>query len=566
MLSRALLFALITTMGTPLFAEHLPGGTISYTCLGGNYFQIKLSLWRECSGNAMIAQKLHFVNTCGVVFSSANLTPVLVEGPVQICDQEQQNTNCQGGALTGFERYEFTIDEIFLSPCDSWTIYWSICCRPVSVNVQSIPGLYIETRIANVTEACNSSPQFEHTGIPRVCVNETVNYNAGVMDTDGNRIAYSLIDARQAMSIAPNPLVVNSVNYVFPNYGGEPVVGMTLDPATGQIQFTPTTIGYVIVAVQVDEYNADDEWIGSIMLDFPFYVEACSNTSPAIGSGTITASSGSAEISGDRSFSTCASGSGCVTIAFADADASQNVSLWSNVDHRLPGATMQITGTNPVQAEICWDVIDLPAGSYFFVITAMDDACPVRGMRSYVFEVEIEGPDAGSNNTALACELALEFALIDSLAGTPMPGGYWTDPDGSGHSGYFNGSTDQPGPYLYTVTEGACTDTSTLVIEFLPPEDSLCILMPVGERNAPEFSIHPNPTTGQVIFAYSGSIGAPFELFDARGVHIGRIGNVRSSQGMVELRLPADLANGPYTLHTFSGTGVPLVARVLLTR
>ena len=335
---------------------------------------------------------------------------------------------------------------------------------------------------------------------------------------------------------------------------------------TGQIQFTPTTIGYVIVAVQVDEYNADDEWIGSVMLDFPFYVEACSNNSPAIGSGTITSSSGSAETTGDRSFSTCASGSGCVTIAFADADASQNVSLWSNVDNRLPGATMQITGTNPVQAEICWDVIDLPAGSYFFVVTAMDDACPVRGMRSYLFEVEVEGPNAGANTTALACELALSFALIDSLGGTPMPGGFWTDPDGQGHSGFFDGSTDQPGPYLYTVAEGACTDTATLVIDFLPAEDSLCILMPVTERNVPAFSLHPNPTTGNMVIQHTGPISGPIELFDSRGLLVGRIENVRPSPGMIELQLPNDLANGAYTLRTFTGNGIPIVARVLLAR
>ncbi|HMC96831.1 MAG TPA: hypothetical protein VKG92_04220, partial [Flavobacteriales bacterium] len=46
-------------------AMHLPGGTITYRCTGNNYHEITLTLYRECSGAAMVSQTLQFHNDCG---------------------------------------------------------------------------------------------------------------------------------------------------------------------------------------------------------------------------------------------------------------------------------------------------------------------------------------------------------------------------------------------------------------------------------------------------------------------------------------------------------------------
>ena len=44
------------TLCTSLFAEHLPGGDITYHCIGNSQYEITLKLWRECSGVPIIAQ------------------------------------------------------------------------------------------------------------------------------------------------------------------------------------------------------------------------------------------------------------------------------------------------------------------------------------------------------------------------------------------------------------------------------------------------------------------------------------------------------------------------------
>lgn len=557
MILRSLFVIVLFAMLKPLMAEHLPGGSITYTCLGGNYFEIKLQLMRECSGFAMIPQDLHFTNTCGVVFDVSDIPPVLVDHPSQICPAEQGNSTCSGGVLPGYELYEFTT-ELYLSPCSYWTIFWSICCRQTTLNVQSIPGLYIETQIDNVADSCNSSPIFDHNSVPRVCVGQPVNYNAGATDPDGTRLEYSFIDARFA---SPTPV---SVNYVFPNYGGEPIAGMALDQY-GQITFTPTEQGYIVVVVKIDEYNADDEWIGSVMRDFPFFVTTCEDLTPAADSGALTATSGSASIEGDRALRFCTGSSACATIEFTDPDDGQTLSIWSNVDSILPGASIETSGTDPLTVNICWNEQEIAAGSYSFVITVMDDACPIMGARSFVYTVDVaEPPYAGLNGTAIACELALPFTMLDSLEGAPPTGGSWTDPQGAAHWGTFTGSIDPPGTYIYSVTEGACTGTAELLVEFLPVDDSLCILLAIADHERVTMNVHPNPSTGLVILEGVISDGSPLLLFDVHGRLVWQVAIAKDEA--VQITLPQELSDGIYSLIVNDASGMQFRSRLILQR
>ncbi|MDQ3101749.1 MAG: hypothetical protein M3R08_10215, partial [Bacteroidota bacterium] len=474
----------------PLMADHLPGGSLTYKCNGGNMYELKLSLLRACSGFQMVPQTLHLTNSCGVVFDVANIPPVEVPISDQICEADSANSLCSGGAMIGFELYEFVTTQ-FLSPCDYWTVSWSICCRPPTVNVQSIPGIYIETTIYNVTDSCNNSPVFNHNGVPRVCVGQVVNFDASATDPDGTRLEYQFIDARYA---SPSPV---SVNYVFPNYGGEPIAGMTLDQGTGQVTFTPPQEGYVVVAVQVNEYNSANGLIGSVMRDFPFLVETCSNQAPTADSGSINATSGGVTISGPRALNLCSGNPGCATIEFTDPDAGGTLSIWTNVDAILPGSTVEVSGTDPLNVNLCWDEVPASTGADFFVITVMDDACSIRGARSYVYTLQISAaPYAGLDGSAISCELAQPINMLDSLQGEPPAGGQWTDPLGAAHSEYFLGNLDQPGTYTYTITEGTCAGTAELLVDLLSVEDSLCIFLEVPEHALEMIDIYPNPTTG----------------------------------------------------------------------
>jgi hypothetical protein len=558
-------YALIAALliARTLCALHLPGGTITYTCQGDNYFEVKLQLIRECSGAEMVPHTLYFYSNTGIEFSVANMAPILVGGVSPLCPAEAGNSSCNGGSTAGFELYEYATT-LFLSPAEEWTIYWSTCCRQNSVNIQSNPGLYIEAKLNSIAEACDASPQFNDISIPRVCLGHEVNYDGGATDADGHTLQYSLIDARFVSSLPPPELIVSAVNYVLPAYGAEPAPGMTIDAATGLIQFTPMEQGYVVVVVQVDEYNADGDWIGRVMRDFAFLVTTCSpNSSPAADSGNITGSTGSVVVENERSFRVCQGDPACVEIEFADPDGGQAVSVVSNVSTVMAGVSMDVVGTAPAEVNLCWDAITDAPGEYQFTITAMDDACPVMGSRTYNYTITVDdAPNAGQNGIATVCTLSPVFNLLDSLQGAPAVGGIWTGPDGQQHDGVFNPNVDVAGTYTYSIGAGNCLATSMVDVNFLPADDQYCIWLGNDDLELAQLDLSPNPNSG-IVWIYN----APADLRKIEVVDMsGRSIEIafRNENGRIEIGFPSDLANGSYLLRCMTSTGTVILRTQLL--
>lgn len=543
----ALTAALIALMGTA-YAEHLPGGTITYQCTGSNYYEITLSLYRECSGAPMVPQTLQLLNDCGVSFTIPGLLPIDTLDISPLCADTLDANSCNGGTLIGLQLFIFRTT-IYLSPCSSWRFAWSICCRQASVNVANTPGIWVEAYLDNTVYSCDTSPVFNNMPLPFVCVNEPVSYDCGAVDTDGHILRYSFIDARFG---SPDPA---PVNYQPPYSGAEPFTGMAIDSLTGMITFTPTVQGYVVTAVQVDSYTADGTWVGSVMRDYPFVVRSCSNVVPPIGSGALDEASGGASVIDDHSASICQDGSFCLEATFVDTDAEQSLSLISNVTTVFPGASFDVSGSNPATATICWDNVTAAPGTYYVTVTAMDDACPIRGEQSYLYTITVDGsaPDAGTDAGVSLCSFAPAFALIDSLAGTPGIGGTWTDPNGAAHSGTFDPASDLFGDYTYTIGASPCSGTATLSVALLPPTDPLCVFLGTQPEVAPRAFIAPNPSNG-VLTVY-GTTASRLEMLDQQGrtvwSTVGRAMNVAWT-----VTLPASIANGSYFLRTYEGAQI----------
>ena len=559
MFDRALFTTLLLFLFLPARAEHLPGGSISYVCLGSNQHRFTLTLYRECSGNAMIPQTLNFTNNCGVSFQIANLTPVSVVEISPLCATELGQSTCNGGSLIGVERYTYTT-ELFLSPCNSWTVSWAICCRAPSVNLANEPGLYLETRINNMGGVCHSSPTFNNASVPFVCVDEPVTHDAAATDADGHRLRYRLIDARFA---APSP---TPVNYIVPYFGAEPFTGMAIDSLTGQITFTPTVQGRIVTVVQVDEYRTTGEYIGSVMHDFPFVVTACSNETPSAASGTFGSPTGNAELTGERSLRLCAGGSFCTTLTFTDPDAGQGLELSSNLTQAFPGATLELSGSNPLTATICWSAGTSAPGTRYLTCTLRDDACPMRGQQGFVYSITIASPpEAGTDGEALFCALSPAFALADSLDGAPSTGGTWTDPNGTPSEGFFDPATMTPGTFTYTTTlfQG-CTDMATVDVNPLPADAPSCIFL--GMDPGTDGSPVPRVWVNGDQLHLQGSLDAGIyhvSLFSTDGRL--RFGTTLAAHDHRLLaHLPDHLGEGMFILHVAGSTGQKHAIRVPL--
>ncbi|MBK6829587.1 MAG: hypothetical protein IPG92_02075 [Flavobacteriales bacterium] len=441
-------------------ADHFAGASVTYQCTGvpANQYLITLDLYLDCSGVAITPQNISFTNSCGVSFSLTNVPLVLTEEVSQLCGSQLANSTCNGGTLPGIQHYQFQTS-INLSPCNAWTISWSICCRDNSQNVQLTPGMYVAATLNNLGGLCDQSPQFGDESIPYVCVNEPMSYNMDVTDANGNTLAYSFISARFA-----SPLPTN-VTYTPGFTAALPIPGITLDGATGQIAFTPTVTGNYIVVVEVSSYDAMGNLIGTVMRDFIFVVINCTDP-PADNLGPTDIDNGIITSSND--IQVCTGIPFCVDISFSDVDPLAVITLLSQVASELPGSTFVVNGTNPAVATICWtpDPAFSPAS---VLIDVNDNACPVENLSSYLLTITVVSPppfppDPGSNATISACPGDPNVNLFNQLGGSPDAGGVWTGPNGASHSGTFNPSTDLFGVYTYTVGNGCQNASATVTV------------------------------------------------------------------------------------------------------
>lgn len=436
-------------LSLPALAEHLPGGTITTRCISGVQHEVTLQLWRECTGAAMIAQDLTFRNECGVQFVLSNIPLISVENVSPVCPDQLDQTTCNGGPLTGIEMYTYRTT-VPLSACNFWTISWSTCCRYPSVNINGSPGLYVEARLNNLGSACIESPVFTDPVPPFVCVGQPASFDLGLTAPPDLVPRYRFIAGRRQTNL--NPVVVEAIAYLPPHSGAAPYTGMAIDSITGNITFTPDVQGYIIVVVEVNYTDANGIWRGSVMRDFPFVAQVCDNAVPDAASGLLGNAQGSGSITGDYAASTCG-GSFCFEAIVTDADAGQVLTLNSNIDQVVEGATFNVSGSNPATASICIDASVLPLGTYTFTINAIDDACPVVGSQTYTYTLTVgdAGADAGEDAQASICP-GQSIDLSTLLTGDP--GGTWS----------AGPVVNAPGTYTYTIVTSCGSDEATFTI------------------------------------------------------------------------------------------------------
>ncbi|MCB0789272.1 MAG: hypothetical protein KDB75_08220, partial [Flavobacteriales bacterium] len=145
-------------------ASHISGVDISWTCVGNNYYQVTLNLFRDCSGITMSStQELDVTSDCGQSFSvTMNQVPGSGQEISQLCTSVLPQSDCNNGGYPGMEHYTYQATVFLFPPCDGWTLAWTDCCRNPSVNVptSSVDDIYADVTVNTVTAPCNDSPVF----------------------------------------------------------------------------------------------------------------------------------------------------------------------------------------------------------------------------------------------------------------------------------------------------------------------------------------------------------------------------------------------------------------------
>ena len=368
-------------------ATHGMGANITYTCLGPNTYEVTLTFFRDCSGIVPSpTETLSYSSlTCGVDATITLSQPT--GGAIDVTPVCPSVTSkCSGGTSSfGIEQYTYTGTLTLPSSCgDDWELGWSNCCRNHAITTLDIPAnqsLYISAILDNTLSNCNNSPVFNTIPTPIVCVNTPVLYNHGVTDPDGDSLVFSLGDCFQGSGMP--------VNYATGFNAGTPLLtatGVSIDPQTGQISFTPNAVQIGVICVRVEEYRNNVK-IGESVRDMQFSVTNCSNN-PPIASG----------VNGNTSNFTidvCINTNTCFDILMSDPDGNNVFGSWNN---GIPGGTFTINGNGSLSptGTFCWTPTIDDIGSHFFAVTVEDDNCELTGEATYAFTVNV-----GTNTNAL---------------------------------------------------------------------------------------------------------------------------------------------------------------------
>lgn len=461
--------ALLSIAPKQSLASHIAGGEITYTCLGGNQYQINLNLFVDCLGfNPGASQTINFTSTCGG-FATLNVpvTPATTSGLEisQLCPSSLPNSTCNGGTLPGMWLFSYTGIVTLAPPCDTWTMSWSTCCRNSAITNVTSFNYYIEATLNSATALCNSSPQFTAQPIPYVCLGQTVNYSYGVVEPDGDSLFYSLIPALDAAGVP--------VTYAAGYSGTSPIPGITIDPVTGLVTFTPGMLGNFVVAILVQEYDAAGNLVGTVMRDIQFVVQNCTNVVPSPTGGGITSFSGNAVQTGPYSIEMCAGNCFNFTASYTDADAADILTYISNITAALPGATITSTGTNPLTLDVSWCS---PAGTMgqnlTFTVTIQDGACPIQGQQVFVYNVNIldattASPDITICGTQTAALNAYGGSIFNwsVVSGPPMtPGNFFCNPCSNPVASPTSTTTYQ----VVSNLSGTCDNIDTVTVFVVP--------------------------------------------------------------------------------------------------
>lgn len=361
-----------------LYASHVMGADLTYSCIGPNQYRVTLTAYRDCNGITIGGPMTinYSSSQCGV---SSSLTLNQVGTAQDITPACFSTTDaCHGGSGIGIEKDVFQGVLTLPAGCGSdWVLSWSMCCRNAAITTLSNPSnedFYIEARLNNTLPSCDNSPAFSNDPVGVYCNGFTQLYNQGGVDADGDSLHYYLMPSLNASGSS----VAYSGSYSATNPMGT-TSGTTLDPLTGQLTFTPNQSQTAVVKVGVDEYR-NGVLIGHVERDMQVIVTNCTNSAPTAG--------GINGVAGAYTYNTTACSSFCFTIQTNSSNPADSI-FYTLAGANLPGATFTLSGGAQPLITVCWSPSQADVGSNTFVLSLRNNACPYYGTASVAYTIVV---------------------------------------------------------------------------------------------------------------------------------------------------------------------------------
>lgn len=287
-----LLCALVLASVTGMRAAHLVGGEISYLCLGGNTYQIKLRVYRDCaSGGAQFDQQA----AIAIYDADDNLINSLLvpKGPTINVPADSTGNPCVSappGLCTEYAEY---IDTVRLPPIDGgYVITHQRCCRNASISNVLNSGNFGNTYTVSIPPndtLCNSSPQFISPAPIVLCLNEDFDIPLSVTEADGDSLYFELCNVLAGggntggtgcSAVVPNPPCpppYSIVPFAAPFTASDPMPSapaFNVDSQNGQLTGKPNQLGQYLVGICVTEYRNGIP-LSTVRLDYQFNITNC---------------------------------------------------------------------------------------------------------------------------------------------------------------------------------------------------------------------------------------------------------------------------------------------------
>lgn len=362
---------------------HIVGADLYYTCLGNHLYEITLKMYRDCiAGVAPYDEPLSlfiFQNSNPQNYTIYEVYPDTV--PVTLQWQGCMDTPPNLCISEGTYKLR-----VYLPPrIKGYDIAWARCCRNYNITnlvnplergityLATIPGMEV------LSNNCNSMPVYKNRPSSFICANQDYYFDHSAIDPDEDSLVYELshpydgtnlngqgvynnqvypgrspvVNANNPMGYKPYNNVPFAPGYSYLNPFGNNQI--SIDAQTGLLRIRPAQPGIYVMAISVKEYR-NGILLSENKRDIQIHVLNCKQPDPppfiSHDFGTLPHNEDTLLVNANQNFCyqviVTDTGANPILVAFAANNA------FGGSGFTPPFATLSVSGTNPLNGQVCW--------------------------------------------------------------------------------------------------------------------------------------------------------------------------------------------------------------------
>lgn len=379
------------------------GGDLLYRHISGNLYEVKLTVYGDCSGSAFpglqVSAPAVFIYRGNTYFAQLALKVQPPDTGVEVspvCPSQLSNTSCKGGSLPGVTRFVY-LDTVTLPvAANNWRFIFAGgfgsaggAGRTQAITNVYNPGstlTYLEATLNNSTEQ-NSSPEYTTIPTPFYCKQADQQYNQGAVDSNGDSLSYQLVTGKAGNQLSP--LLSNVLAYNAGLSGEMPLEtdsgAFYFNEFNGQLTFTPNTAQNSLVVCQVNEYR-NGVLIGTSQREMTFIVAPdCEGIPPTFKVANLSAGA----VTKKNIVNICI---GTPHLEFDISVFNPDKDSTTIVARGIPeGASLNITnnGTPYPSIDFSWSTESIPQGVYSFYLDVKNNHCPIAYRQTLAYSINV---------------------------------------------------------------------------------------------------------------------------------------------------------------------------------